>query len=47
MQAMAFIFGLAGIALAIKAHSRITKLEEKLKESNVLEQDFSYGDAIK
>lgn len=46
MEAMAFIFGLAGIAFSIKAHKRITTLENKLKELKVLEEDFTTGDAI-
>jgi|FLOH01.1.fsa_nt_gi hypothetical protein len=41
MDTIGFIFGLAGPAFALIANSRLNKLEEKLKELEVLEKDFS------
>mgnify|MGYP006928174710 FL=1 len=41
MDTIGFIFGLAGLAFALIANSRLNKLEEKLKELEVLEKDFS------
>jgi len=46
MQTIGFIFGLAGLAFSIMAHSRISKLESKLKELKILDQEFSSGKAI-
>jgi|GEM_PF-5375125 hypothetical protein len=40
MEAMAFIFGLAGIALAIKVNKRVTALENKLKELKLIDEGF-------
>ncbi|NQV49977.1 MAG: hypothetical protein HQ507_05750 [Candidatus Marinimicrobia bacterium] len=41
MDIIGFIFGLAGLSFALIANSRLNKLEEKLKELEVLEKDFS------
>ena len=41
MDTIGFIFGLAGLAFALIANSRLNKLEEKLKELEVLDKDFS------
>ena len=46
MTALGFIFGMAGLAYAFKAHSRLNKLEDKLKELEVLDQDFQSGERI-
>lgn len=40
MSVMGFIFGLAGLAFALTASSRLNRIEEKLKELNILEKDF-------
>ncbi len=37
-----FIFGLSGLALATMGHKRIEELENKLKEKEVLEKDYSW-----
>jgi hypothetical protein len=44
MEAIGFIFGLAGLAYAIMATNRLNKLEEKLKELGVLDKDFKSGE---
>ena len=44
MEAIGFIFGLAGLSYALKAISRINKLEQKLKELGVLDKDFKSGE---
>ncbi len=41
METMGFVFGLAGLSFALIANSRLNKLEEKLKELEVLDKDFS------
>jgi len=46
MGTMGFIFGLAGLAFALIANSRLNKLEDKLKELNVLDKDFKSGEKI-
>lgn len=43
MTSLGFIFGIIGAAFGYMAHSRITKLEARLKELNVLDSDFSSG----
>ncbi|MCF7824042.1 MAG: hypothetical protein K9N35_07695 [Candidatus Marinimicrobia bacterium] len=40
MGTIGFVFGLAGLAFALIANSRLNKLEEKLKELGVLDKDF-------
>ncbi len=46
MGSAAFVFGLAGLAFALIANSRINKLEDKLKELDVLDKEFSSGQRI-
>ncbi len=46
METIGFIFGLTGFAFAMIANSRLNKLEDKLKELNVLDKDFKSGERI-
>jgi len=46
METIGFIFGLAGLAFALIANSRINKIEDKLKELDVLDKDFKSGERI-
>jgi len=46
METIGFVFGLAGLAFAMIANSRLNKLENKLKELNVLDKDFKSGERI-
>jgi len=46
METIGFVFGLAGLAFAMIANSRLNKLEDKLKELNVLNKDFKSGERI-
>ncbi len=46
METIGFIFGLAGAALGIMAHKRMSALEAKLKELKILEEDYSSGEGI-
>ena len=46
METIGLIFGLAGLAFAMIANSRLNKLEDKLKELDVLEKDFKSGERI-
>ncbi len=46
MSTIGFIFGLAGLFFALTANSRINKLEDKLKELDVLDKDFKSGERI-
>lgn len=46
MTTIGFVFGLAGLAFALIANKRLNKLEDKLKELNVLDKDFSSGERI-
>lgn len=46
MGSMGFIFGLAALAFALIANSRLNKLEDKLKELDVLDKDFKSGERI-
>jgi len=46
MTTLGFIFGVAGLAFGLIANSRLNKLEDKLKELNVLDEDFSSGERI-
>ena len=46
METIGFIFGLAGLAFAMIANSRLNKIEDKLKELNVLDKDFKSGERI-
>ena len=46
MEFMAFIFGIMGFMFAVIAYSRIDKLEKRLKELGVLEQDFKSDEEI-
>jgi len=47
LEILGFIFGLAGLAFGIMSHSRIDKLEKKLKELEVLDQSFSSGQGLR
>ncbi|WP_185967971.1 hypothetical protein [Thalassotalea sp. PS06] len=44
MDILGFIFGLCGFSFALMAHKRISKLEEKLKELSVIDQEFDSGE---
>ena len=46
MTSMGFIFGLAALAFALIANSRLNKLEDKLKELGVLDKNFKSGERI-
>lgn len=46
MTTIGFVFGITGLAFALIANSRINKLEDKLKELDVLDKDFKSGDRI-
>jgi len=46
METIGFVFGLAGLAFAMIANTRLNKLEDKLKELDVLDKDFKSGDRI-
>ena len=40
MEYAALIFGMIGFSIAIGAYSRLDKLEKRLKEKNILEDDW-------
>ncbi len=46
MEIMGFVFGLAALAFALIANSRLNKLEDKLIELQVLDKDFKSGERI-
>lgn len=46
MNTLGFIFGIAGLAFGLIANSRLNKLEDKLKELEVLDKDFKSGERI-
>ncbi len=46
METVGFVFGLAGLAFAFIAIGRLNKLEDKLKELEVLDKDFKSGERI-
>ncbi len=46
MEIMGFVFALAALAFALIANSRLNKIEDKLKELDVLDKDFSSGERI-
>ena len=46
MGSLGFIFGIVGLAFALIANSRLNKLEDKLKELDVLDKDFKTGERI-
>lgn len=46
MEIIGFVFGMAGLVFAMMANSRINKLEDKLKELEVLDKDFESGERI-
>ncbi len=46
METIGFIFGLAGLSFALIANSRLNKLEEKLKELKILDQDFNSKEKV-
>ena len=43
MEIIGFIFGLTGLAIGILAYFRVDKLEKKLKETGIIDKDFSSG----
>ena len=46
MSFLAFIFGLIGFMFALLSYSRIDKLENRLKELGILEQEFKSEDEV-
>lgn len=40
-QMLGFIFGIAGIALAIGAYQKADKIERELKKKKILSEDFN------
>ena len=46
MSSLGFVFGIAGLAFALIANSRLNKIEDKLKELNILDKDFKSGERI-
>ena len=40
MKMFGFVFGIIGLMFGLMSYSRIDKLENRLKELGVLEQDF-------
>ena len=44
MAILGFIFGACSLAFAASCYARIDKLEKRLKELGVLEQDFKSDD---
>lgn len=43
MEIIGFIFGMTGLAMGILAYFRVDKLEKKLKETGIVDKDFSSG----
>ena len=46
MEIIGFIFGLTGLAIGILAYLRVDKLEKKLKETGIVDKDFSSGQEL-
>ncbi len=46
MEILGFIFGISGLAIGVLAYLRIDKLEKKLKETGIVDKDFSSGEAL-
>ena len=46
MTTLGFVFGIAGLAFGFIANSRLNKLEEKLKELEILDTDFKTSEKI-
>ena len=46
METIGFVFGLLGAAFGILAYLRVDKLEKKLKETGIVDKDFSSGEEL-
>ncbi|MCF7807677.1 MAG: hypothetical protein K9M49_00825 [Candidatus Marinimicrobia bacterium] len=46
MGTIGMVFGLAGLAFAFIANSRLNKLEDKLKELDILDKEFGNKERI-
>lgn len=46
METIGFIFGLMGLAIGLLAYLRVDKLEKKLKETGIVDKNFSSGEEL-
>lgn len=46
MEILGFVFGLTGAGVGLLAYFRLNALENKLKDSGVIDQDFNSKDQV-